>query len=353
MLGKLRNILALSRQRAKQGHLPVPRQLAEMAILYLLRDVGPRYYHTAGFWRRSVNWVEKTSHLNAREYRRFIDRVNPNEYRKLSQNKIAEKAIIALFDLPTPRFVGRLTIGCGLDAYGRPLRNPGELGSLIREHRHERLVFKKLEGYGGKGVRIAHFRFGDGALTAAPLGGGDAKYVPLEEYCRSVLTLGQGSDWLVEEYLEQHPVMASLNPLSVNTVRIWIYSRPGSESQLVTAYVRIGRGDMYVDNASSGGIVAPLDLATGTLRAAQDAYAERQLYPRHPDHGNVIEGVVVPDWLGVQCLAKRVLGVFPNLHFAGLDIAIGRNGPAVLELNVSPDREGAAFTDCPNARLLN
>ncbi|HKY07023.1 MAG TPA: sugar-transfer associated ATP-grasp domain-containing protein [Candidatus Binatia bacterium] len=353
MLGKLGKILALSREREKEGHLSVSRQLSEMAILYLLRDVGPRYYHTAGFWRRSVNWNDKMSHLNAREYRRFIDRVNPVEYRKLSQNKIAEKAIITLFDLPTPRFVGRLAAACGVDAQGRPLRNAGELASLIRKCMVERLVFKKLEGYGGKGVRIARFRIAGENLCAAALTARNNEYVPLEDYCRSVLALGEDSDWLVEEYLEQHPVMAGLNPLSVNTVRIWIYSRPRSESTVVTAYVRIGRGDMYVDNASSGGIVAPLELATGTLRAAQDAYAERRLYPCHPDHGNAIEGVVVPDWSGVQSLAKRVLGVFPNLRFAGLDIAIGRNGPVVLELNVSPDREGAAFTDCPNARLLS
>ena len=94
MFDKLGKILALSRDRSKEGHLRVPQQFAEMAILYLLRDVGPRYYHTAGFWRRSVNWNDKMSHLNAREYRRFIDRVNPVEYRKLSQNKIAEKGII-------------------------------------------------------------------------------------------------------------------------------------------------------------------------------------------------------------------------------------------------------------------
>src|SRR5690606_3194934 len=112
---------------------------------------------------------------------------------------IAEKAIITLFDLPTPPFVGRLAADCGLDAHGAPLRNPAELANLIRKHTLERLVFKKLEGYGGKGVRIAQFQIRGEALSAAPLGGGEAKYTPLEEYCRSVLALGQGSDWLVEE----------------------------------------------------------------------------------------------------------------------------------------------------------
>jgi hypothetical protein len=166
------------------------------------------------------------------------------------------------------------------------------------------------------------------------------------------LRLSEGTDWLVEEYFIQHPVMAGLNPLSVNTVRIWIYERLTTGAMVITAYTRIGRANMYVDNASSGGIVASIDLATGILGAAQDAYADRRLYSQHPDHGSTIEGIVIPHWEAVQSLAKRALGIFPNLHFAGLDIAIGENGPVVLELNVSPDREGSAFTDCPNAKLL-
>jgi hypothetical protein len=353
VLAKFAKILALSRQRSKEGHVSLPRQLGEMIVLYVLRDVGPRYYHTAGFWRRSLRWNDKMRHLNAREYRRFVDRVNPPAYRKLSQNKVAEKAIITLFDLPTPRFLGRLAVGTGLDAHGRSLQNAGELSTLIRYNRLERLVFKRLEGYGGKGVRIAEFRFSGETLLAAPLGEqDDREWVSIEEYCRSTLCLSQGSDWLIEEYFVQHAVMAGLNPLSVNTIRIWIYDRSRMGPVVVTAYVRIGRVDMYVDNASSGGIVAPLDLATGKLRAAQDAYADRRLYPRHPDHGSGIEGVVIPHWDSVQSLAKRTLSIFPNLCFAGLDIAIGEAGPVVLELNVIPDREGAAFTDCPNATLL-
>ena len=43
---------------------------------------------------------------------------------------------------------------------------------------------------------------------------------------------------------------------------------------------------------SSGGIVAPIDMATGRLRPAQDAHAKRQLYARHPYHAAAIEGVV-------------------------------------------------------------
>jgi hypothetical protein len=46
--------------------------------------------------------------MSVGEYRRFVGRWNPESYRKLSQNKIAEKAILTLFHVPTPRFLGPL-----------------------------------------------------------------------------------------------------------------------------------------------------------------------------------------------------------------------------------------------------
>jgi Sugar-transfer associated ATP-grasp len=352
MFAKVNKILSLSQQRAAEGHLGAAYQLMEMAMLRVLRGVGPGYYHTAGFWRRELSWRDKSSHLSATEYRRVVTSLNPPEYRKLSQNKIAEKAILSLFALPTPRFLGRLAFHNGLDHRGRSLRDAAELAALVREQGASRLVFKQIEGYGGKGVKIARLESRDEILCGAIGGTHSDTLQSLPDYCESELALSQGNDWLVEEYFDQHPVMAQLNPTSVNTVRIWILERSPSESVVVTAYVRIGRANMFVDNASSGGIVARIDLATGTLGAAQDAFADRRLYPRHPDHAAMIEGTAVPHWQEVQGFAKRVLSVFPNLRFAGLDIAIGKDGPVVLELNVSPDREAAAFTDCPTVPWL-
>jgi Sugar-transfer associated ATP-grasp len=327
VLAKVSKILSLSQQRAQEGHLPFLRQLLEMAALRVLRGVGPRYYHTAGFWRRNLSWDDKAGQLSVREYRRVVDSLNPADYRKLSQNKIAEKAILSLFSLPTPRFLGRLAKDNGMDYLGRPLHRASELANLIRTENVDKLVFKEIEGWGGKGVRIAKLRLSRD-IFCAPINRED--YEPLAEFCESVLGLSRGGDWLVEEYFKQHSVMAQLNPTSVNTLRIWILERSATESVVVTAHARIGRGNMIVDNVTSGGIVAPIDLPTGVLQAGQDADVDRQLYPRHPDHGAPIQGIAVPYWNHVQSMGKRVLGVFPHLHFAGLDVAIGEAGPAVL-----------------------
>lgn len=348
-MNKLSQIIELSRRRAREGHLGVPRQLAEIAALRLLHGVGPRYYHMAGFWRRDLSWRDKTSQLTAHEYSRRVGILNPVNYRKLSQNKIPEKAILSLFGIPTARFLGRLNARVGCDGNGRALRDASDLERLAHEQQATRLVIKPVEGWGGKGIHIPAVHF-EGGTTFCEVS--DRVPRSAQDYCTDILKLEQGTDWMVEEYFEQHPTLSGLNPSSVNTVRIWILDCGEPGYQVLAAILRIGREGMVVDNTSSGGIAAPVDLASGRLGPARELLPEYDVYPRHPDHGAPIEGVMLPYWSEVRQLATRALAVFPGLRFAGLDVCIGPLGPVVQELNVSPDREHAVITDSPTALLL-
>lgn len=349
-MNKLARIIELSQRRAREGHLGVWRQLGEMALLRVLHGVGPGYYHTAGFWRRELGWADKTSQLSDKEYRRRVAVLNPIQYRKLSQNKIPEKAILTLFDIPTARFWGRLNAHTGVDAAGGSFRSAPDLVRLVQKQRASRLVFKPLEGWSGKGIHIPEINFGENVTFCEP---GESNVREAEDYCRDTLKLDKGGDWIVEEYFHQHPVLSALNPTSVNTVRIWVMAPPEpGECQVLLAFLRMGRAGMVIDNVSSGGIAAPINLASGRLAPARDYLAGYNVYPRHPDHGALIEGVVLPCWPDVQRLAVKALSVFPGLRFAGLDVAIGVFGPVIQELNVCPDHDNAAITDCPSAKLL-
>lgn len=348
-MNKLSQIIGLSRRRALEGHLGVPRQLAEMVALRMLHGVGPLYYHMAGYWRRNLTWRDKTSQLSARKYQRSMDALNPMQYRKLSQNKIPEKAILALFGIPTSRFLGRLNMRVGYAPCGRPLKSAADLARLVQERHLERLVFKPLEGWGGKNVHIPRSDPGARVTFVEP---GFCEPLGVQDYCTRVLELEKDTDWLIEEYFEQHPIMASLNPTSVNTIRIWILDRGDQGFQVLAAILRIGRAGMVVDNTSSGGIAAPIDLVSGRLGPARDLLPQYDVYRTHPDHAAPIEGVMLPYWAEVRELATKALAVFPGLRFAGLDVSIGPSGPVIQELNVSPDREHAVITDSPTALLL-
>src|SRR5690625_3408196 len=156
-VNQVSRIIGMSRRRASEGHLGLGRQLVEMVMLRTLHGVGPGYYHTAGFWRRGLSWREKTSQLGARAYQRRIMKLNPAAYHKLSGNKIAEKALLNLFDIPTPRFLGRLEARAGRDSAGRPLRDASDLEQIVNRLHAERLEIGRPEGpegFGGKGVHI-------------------------------------------------------------------------------------------------------------------------------------------------------------------------------------------------------
>jgi hypothetical protein len=347
---KVQRYLLLSKKRHDEGHLSFGRQLSEMLILLALRGIGPGYYHLSGFWRTSIPWRDKWRHLNGRRYLQFVRKINPPQYHKLSQNKLAEKGILMLLGFPTPKCLGLLCRVSGRTSTGLPLRTLNDLRRLLAETNTGKVCFKPVEGWAGKGFCAAEIRREGSDLMLCDLQ--NSRIVSVEDFCRDTLDFGEGRQYILENYLDQHPILSSFNPSSVNTLRLWVVSHPEPEASVVVGYLRVGRAGSLVDNQSSGGIVAPVDLEKGTLRPAIDGLPQREEYPVHPDHGAPIAGMTIPFLEEAKQLAVTAMQVFPKMRFAGIDIAIGKSGPIILELNVSPDMQGAAFADVPARSVL-
>lgn len=349
LMKKLANVISISRRRAIEGGVGVWRQLGEMVWLLLFRGIGPLYYHTAGFWQRHITWAEKKSHLNGIAYRKCVRRLNPVIYQKLSQNKIPEKAILQMFAIPTSKFLGRLDAAEGYDGEGNLLRTASELERLIRTHGEEHIVFKPLEGWEGRGVHIPAVRFTPEPRLVEESSGIEYS---VAEYCTKFLDLDGTGDWLIEAYFRQHPMLAEINPSSVNTIRIWVVLEHDGSPRVLCAMLRVGRKGSVVDNTSAGGMVASIDIETGRLGALKDGTFNFQTHTHHPDSNVCIEGKIIPFWQEVCNLSCQALLVFPNLRFAGIDIAIGPDGPTAQELNVIPAHETAARVGYPTRELL-
>lgn len=345
---KLGRYLGLARAHARDGHLPVLRQVLEMAALAALTGNGPGFYQMAGFWRRSVTWREKRAHLNANQYRRRLQWLNPPDYRKITQNKLPEKGLLSLLGFPTPAFVGFLHPAVGRTAGGERLQREEDVARLLEGIGPTKLCVKPVEGWGGKGVEVIEvLRASPVAIRRLRTG----RCLAVTEFVREILA-NDTAGMLIERFFDQHPDMAHFNASSVNTCRVWVVRPRDEPARAALAYLRIGRGGSVVDNQSSGGIVAPIDLESGITGSAIDGLPTRAEYACHPDHRAQIAGRQVPHWSEVKALAASCLGVIPRLRFAGLDIAVGSEGPVVLEMNASPDREGAAFVGIPTRYVL-
>jgi hypothetical protein len=343
--------VSLSVRKSREGHLRTSQQLFEMAYLYLFRGLPPSYYHSAGLWRKEIPWRDKKDHLNCREFTRRLDALNPHEYRKISQHKLVEKSLLTLLRLPTAPFLGHLQSEVGRSCEGAPLRTGQDLEQLMRGRKETRICFKEIEGWGGRSFQ---------AVEVIPKDSGHLKIRPLltdtefsfEAYCAEHLRLASGRGWMVEAYLEQHPVLRALNPNSLNTLRIWIIRRQGRGPEILGAIQRIGRANSLVDNISSGGFGVPVDLERGILLAAVQLKPTRTTFERHPDHQAQIQGVQLPYWEEVKTLAISALLAFPEMRFSGLDVGITPDGPVIVELNPEPDWIGQARLCLPSARYI-
>ena len=99
---------------------------------------------------------------------------------------------------------------------------------------------------------------------------------------------------VIEDVVVQHEKMASLNPASLNTLRIvTILNKTGPH--IVYAFVRAGNSDRPVDNLHSGGMFAPIELETGKI--PYPAYDKnRNTYFAHPRTKIQFLGFQIPFW---------------------------------------------------------
>lgn len=176
--------------------------------------------------------------------------------------------------------------------------------------RHGAIIVKVPDSLGGKGIdRIDAAEVADWGVLHARL---------LER-----------RQFLVEELLGQHLRMASLNPSSVNTLRV-ITFRAGDRVHLLASVLKIGNGGP-IDNFSHGGMYTMLD-AEGVARyAAFDGAGDA--FEVHPVSGTPILGFRVPLYERVLGLVDRLAREVAEMPYIGWDIAITPDGPVVIEGN--------------------
>jgi hypothetical protein len=301
----------------------------------------------ARFWRPEIPFRDKWCHCNDREYRRHVLALNPPDYHKASQHKVIEKALLTLFRLPTPRFIGFFHAHRGQDRDGARLCDEEDLRRLLLSHVDRRLCFKRVEGYGGRGFFALDVREEGGRLYLQHPITAESHSIP----AWLQLLSGESDGWLLEEYLHQHPALAAINPSSVNTLRLWVLGNLGRFTAC-GAFLRVGRAGSQVDNTTQGGLACPIDVPSGKIVEALDLTWARNNHLVHPDTGVQIVGLSIPHWRECLRVAERALAAFPHVHFAGMDLAVTSEGPSVIELNVEPDRRGAAHLDIPHRQLF-
>jgi hypothetical protein len=324
------------------------KQFSDIFILMLLRQLGPKLYYEARLWRPNLVWTDKLGFMTQKRYNKRIAELNPPSYQKLSQHKQAEKALFRLLNIPSPEYIGFYHNNNGSTEGGSLLLDDNQLVLLLRNYNNQKLCFKPAEGYGGAGFIAAEVIVDKDTVQLKRLNADN--YESVKTFSEHYLSNPRG--YIIEKYFSQHPILAELNPSSVNTIRIWVRQQ-GANVTVLGAVLRLGRKDSLVDNSAEGGILAYLDSEQGKLGLGRTTDIFSALFEYHPDSNAKISGRQLPHWPACIELAKRTLRSFPMASFAGLDLAIGHDGPVIIEMNLNPDKVSARIFDKSHNELLS
>ena len=169
---------------------------------------------------------------------------------------------------------------------------------------------KPMTGSGGHGIHI---------VNCAELDGG------LYDYCKR-------KNAVAEELIVQHPVLSQIYSHSVNTIRVFTYN-----TKVIGAVLRIGQGGAKIDNASSGGIFAPIDITTGIVTSGAFDFNLSEVLVVHPDTKKPIPGICIPYWGKCKTMVEATSTLLEGLPLIGWDVAITENGPILVEANCEPE----------------
>lgn len=168
----------------------------------------------------------------------------------------------------------------------------------------EKVIIKQVSGGGGKGIFISN--------------------VVSTEERKELFKELISKEYIVEELIEQEPVISSLNPTSVNTLRVYtVYHE--NEIYVTGATLRIGNGPGCTDNYSSGGLAAEIDVDTGMVISRAVSQNGESVYI-HPVTGKPILGVIVPKWDEVKRVVKQAHSLVPELGYIGWDVVVCKDG---------------------------
>lgn len=255
-----------------------------------------------------------------------------NREPKLLQNKLTYDAHYSALGLPIPKSIAVIAKS-GLETKYPILNDEGEfirfISKLVSSGKH--LVIKEVSGKQGAGVLVIVDLIEVEGYKFFLLSNGATKRI--DHALKAIFA--PGAVWLVQERLDQHCLLKSLNPTSLNTMRLGTFRNQDGSVEVDYAALRIGRPFSQVDAFAHGGLVVKIDEQTGMFARMgfQKPKYSLEMFSKHPDSGIEFEGTQMPFWDQIIDLAKEFATHAGNNKMVGWDVAVTPEGPVFVEGN--------------------
>jgi hypothetical protein len=268
----------------------------------------------------------------------FSPKLNQGYHKHILEDKWLTHNILKSLGIPIPRTIGLYHPDFGMTCGGSTLTSGEDILNEIKNYFPCKLFFKPRGGRQGRNLIKGSVYLDD--KEDKVLISSHGKVSDFIDFIESLSADayreydGNYHGWIVQFFIEQHDFLNKLNPDTVNTLRVVTLIDSHNKPHVCFSVLRVGRKGGIGDNWSTGGIAVSVDPDTGML--GQGVFMPKfggGKINQHPDSGQPIDGLVVPEWDSVLSLCKRVAIVFSGIKSIGLDIALTPQGPIVVEGN--------------------
>jgi len=259
--------------------------------------------------------------MNARNLD-YIRPFNRSRAKKLADNKLLSKKILAKNDISVPKLIAKI-------------RTVEELENFDWQSLPEGFALKPNRGFGGEGILVVYGKKKNSMDTWIKA---DRSVVTIEDLKTHIRNILDGSFSLsgtpdiafFEERLQLLKLFKPYSYKGIPDIRVIVFNKVP-----LMAMLRLPtKSSEGKANLQQGAIGVGIDIATGTTTTA--VLGKNKIIEYVPGTRLLLSGIKLPYWNDVLKLAVRAQEI-SGLGFLGADIAIDKiNGPTIIELNARP-----------------
>ncbi|PTL39409.1 CapA family protein [Alkalicoccus saliphilus] len=185
----------------------------------------------------------------------------------------------------------------------------------------EAVIIKPTVTNNGVGINKIHFD-------------NNRAYIKDEEISLETLEERFGPNFVIQDVLKQHPIMAEPHPSSVNSLRMVTLRWKGKIEYLLT-FARFGANNSVNDNAGTGGVCLGITDEGEFMNFAVDEHARK--HETHPTSGYSFKNQVkIPNFEEYIKFAKELHEQVLHQDYISWDIVVGEDEkPILMEANFS------------------
>ncbi len=276
------------------------------------------FFESYGFKNVNCDWHRFYTNFSGNYFKSYIpesifaNNIEPALNNKLKSEALDDKNIFDFFlgKQNLPKSIVKCTNGC---YYGDNGRLSFQKAADVCSKYDSFIIKPSIDSGGGRGVQKIELESEENRKNT------------VEE-----LFSTYGLDFIVQEVIKQNEILASLNPTSINSMRILTYLRE-DEVVILSSVIRIGRKGQVVDNQNSGGIACGID-ANGVLQKFGFNKAGEKFIKS--DSGIKFAGFVIPQFEDILSKVKQHHEQLPYFKLISWDATVDvNNSILIIEYN--------------------